>query len=87
MLRIYIHKKYLVAFRIVMIIAALPFADNVYDAVTTGTTNLRTDYVTRGEHWGFYANVAKNLAFTFFFIWLATGGTRKVDFNKDDDAD
>jgi len=74
LIRVELEKNYVLAFRLVMILAAWPFLSNIYFAFVTGSIDLRTYTAVRGESLAFYVGVAKNAAFAMLFLWLATFG-------------
>jgi hypothetical protein len=57
------------------------FGLEVYEALESGIAFSRDVYFVRGEHWGYYASLGKDLAFLFMFSWLSSFGTveRKAD--------
>jgi hypothetical protein len=71
-----LEKKFVIPFRIVMILIALPFALEAYNVVTTGVADRGIDVVSRGEHWGYYAHLAKHASFALLFLWLGSFGVR-----------
>jgi hypothetical protein len=69
-------KRFITPFRIVMILIALPFAIEVYDVLNTGVADRGIDVIARGEHWGYYAHLAKYASFALLFLWLGSFGVR-----------
>lgn len=81
-IRVYIKKKYLLGFRIVMLIVALPFLGDAYNAIITGEIltnrgNLRVLDETSTSNFAYYAALGKEVIFSLFFLWLATFGSKK----------
>lgn len=69
-------KRYIVPFRLIMLLIAVPFAMEVYEVLATGVADKGSYVVTRGEHWGYYAHLAKYLAFALLFLWLGSFGVK-----------
>jgi len=69
-------KKYIVPFRIIMLLIAVPFAIEVYEVLTTGIADKGSYTITRGEDWGYYAHLGKYLSFALFFLWLGSFGVK-----------
>lgn len=76
-IRVYLERKFLYAFKVVMILVAVPFALEFYEILTTQKATLRTVTVSQGEHWGFYAELIKNGSIALFFLWLGTLGSKE----------
>jgi hypothetical protein len=76
-IKVYLDKKYLLAFRVAMILVALPFILNVYETLTSGVALDGKFTFIQGEHWGYYSYLSKNLAFSFLFLWLGLFGTEE----------
>jgi hypothetical protein len=74
LIEIPLDKKYIVPFRAIMLIVAAPFVVEVYDVLRTGIADKGSYIVTRGEDFGYYAHLAKYLAFAFLFLWLGSFG-------------
>lgn len=73
---IYMEKAYILPFRIIMFVVALPFLSDLHQAWSTGVANTSNYPAVRGENWGFYVYLFKQSAFSFFFIWLGTFGVK-----------
>lgn len=73
---VYLDKKYLLAFRITMLLVSLPFLHDVYLILASGIADSGEYIVNRGEGWGYYAYLFKKSAFAFLFIWLGTLGAK-----------
>ena len=78
-------KKYIVPVRAIMFLVSAPFVVEVYDVISTGIADKGSYIVTRGEDFGYYAHLAKYLAFAFFFLWLGSFGVadKEVVTNRD----
>lgn len=74
---VYLDKKYLVAFRITMLVVSLPFLNDVYLIIDSGIADSGEYIINRGEGWGYYAYLFKKSAFAFLFIWLGTLGAKE----------
>lgn len=82
---VYLDKKFLLAFRITMLIVSLPFLHDIYTVLSTGVANSGGVITEKGEGWGYYAYLFKKLAFAFLFIWLGTFGAKdKTQAPKDE---
>lgn len=75
---VYLDKKFLTAFRILMIIVSIPFLHDVYTVFSSEVANSGGVVTKKGEGWGYYAYLFKKLAFAFFFIWLGTFGAKDI---------
>ncbi len=73
---VYLDKKYLLAFRITMIIVSIPFLQDVYVVLSTGIANSGGVITEKGEGWGYYAYLFKKLAFALLFLWLGSFGAK-----------
>lgn len=83
LIRVELEKNYVLAFRLVMILAAWPFLSNIYFAFLTGSIDIRTFTAVRGESLAFYVGVAKNAAFALLFLWLGSFGVMAKTENTD----
>jgi hypothetical protein len=77
--RVYLNKKHLLAFRVIMLLVAIPFVTKVYYAISLGQIDAGTHIVIRGESWGYYTYLAKYGMFSIFFLWLASFGSRATN--------
>lgn len=78
LIRVYLKRKYVLAFRIVMLLVSWPFIFDVYQVIVAGSANLGTHIAVRGEDWGYYAHLSKKGIFALFFLWLGTFGTKDI---------
>ena len=76
LIEIPMERKYINAFRAVMLLVAVPFLLRVYDVLGTGVADLGTHIVERGDGWGYYAHLFKHAAFSIFFLWLGSFGVK-----------
>lgn len=60
-----------------MLLAALPYLVNTYEVLVQGSADLGTHVAVKGDDWGYYARLFKNIAFLLFFVWLATFGVKE----------
>lgn len=85
LIRIYIDKKYILAFRIIMLLISWPFVVDVYEIISTGIADTGKYISVKGEDWGYYAYLSKKLAFSLFFIWLGSFGVQDKALASDDE--
>lgn len=78
MLRVYLERKYILPFRMVMLLATVPFLINMYDAINTGIAFSGRYYVEAYTS-GFYVYLLKQGAFLLLFLWLGTFGVSKKE--------
>lgn len=84
-IQVELKKEYVLAFRLVMILAAWPFLSNIYDSFATGEVSIGTFTAVKGVSAGFYFGLAKNFAFALLFVWLASlGVTAKAERNDNE---
>ena len=69
-------RKYILPFRIIMLLIAAPFVAEVFEVLTTGVADRGIDVIARGENWGFYAHLAKYTSFALLFLWLGSFGVK-----------
>lgn len=83
LIRVYIRNKYLIGFRIVMLLLALPIAIDIYEIVQTGEA-VRKDVVLMNDNNShrYYAYLLKQVMFFCFFFWLGTFGSKGKDENQ-----
>ena len=74
LLKVYLDKKYLIPFRLVMLLVSLPFVIDIYVALDTGFSGGRIAF-SSGE-FGYYSYISKKAAFSAFFLWLASFGSK-----------
>jgi len=79
LIEIPLDKKYVVMFRVVMLIAAIPFVREVYEIIVSGEAELRSFTATRGDHWGYYAELSKESMIALFLLWMGTFGVKAKD--------
>jgi len=86
LIRVYLEKKYLLAFRAVMLMVAVPFFITVYKALISGSIETRSGAIeTLGNGSGFYIIILEKIAFILFFIWIGTfGSAEKKATDKQD---
>ena len=74
---VYLDKRYLLAFKICMLLVSLPFLYDVFIILSSGLADSGEYVVKRGEGWGYYAYFFKKSAFAFLFVWLGTLGSKE----------
>ncbi len=78
-LRVYLDRKYLVGFRIIMLLVACFFLVEAYEIYSSGEAisrrNVATLGVSESEDFAYYSALGKKLAFGLFFTWLGTFGS------------
>lgn len=78
LIRVYLEKKNILPFRIMMLVASWPFLVGAFEVAVSGSASLWTHVATRGEDWGYYTNLIMKATFALFFLWLGTFGTRDI---------
>jgi hypothetical protein len=81
LIRVYIEKKYLLSFKVIMIFITLFFLSNIYIAVDDGFVFYKGDKRLLGETL-FNMYVLKDLMISSLFLWLATGGSLAKEPNS-----
>lgn len=76
LIRVYLEKKFLLAFRMLMIFVALYFLWPVYNAFDNGYIIAKGSKNSINDP-SFYFFVFKELLIAALFIWLGTGGARE----------
>ena len=74
---VYLDKRYLLAFKICMLLVSLPFLYDVFIILSSGIADSGAYVVKRGEGWGYYVYLFKKSAFAFLFVWLGTLGSKE----------
>ncbi len=80
---VYLEKKFLVAFRCLMIFVALSFLWPIYTALNDGYVMTKGSKSIAGQP-SFYLHLLKELLIASLFIWLGTGGAREKKADEDD---
>lgn len=81
-MRVYLEKKFLFSFRLLMFFAATFFLWPIYDAFNDGYVVVKGVKRLEGQE-SFYSYLIKEAAIAAMFIWLGTGGVReKKDSDK-----
>ena len=78
LIRVYLEKKFVLAFRLLMIFVALFFLWPIYDAFNSGYVVAKGSKRMEGEM-SFYTYLIKELVIAALFIWLGTGGVREKE--------
>ena len=76
-------KKYVLAFRLLMFVAALPFILGAYDALNLGYIEFRSE-IKDTDDLKYYTRLLRDGAFSFFFLWLGTYGVEAATDEKGD---
>lgn len=76
LMRVYLEKKFLLAFRLLMIFVALYFLWPIYGAFNDGYVIVKGSKRMEGQM-SFYSYLIKDLLIAALFIWLGTGGARE----------
>ena len=63
-------KKQLWFFRFGMILVSVPFVLNLFETITTNVATDGKFTFVKGEHWGYYSYLGKNIVFSDFFYGL-----------------
>lgn len=71
---VYLDKKYLLAFRITMLLVSLPFLHDVYLILASGIADSGKYIVSRGEGWGYYAYLFKKISVCFLIYLVRYSG-------------
>ena len=86
MLVVEINKKYLMGFKVAMIMISVPFVIDAYEIYKSGSYINKDgfEYI-RGESRGYYSFLVKKAVYASFFIWLGTFGSKckATDESKD----
>lgn len=69
-------KKQLWFFRFGMILLSAPFVLNSFETITTNIAIDGKFTFVKGEHWGYYSYLGKNIVFSGLFLWLGTFGSK-----------
>lgn len=69
-------KKHLWLFRIGMILVSAPFILNTFETLTTNVAIDGKFTFVKGEHWGYYSYLGKNIVFSGLFLWFGTFGSK-----------
>lgn len=77
-LTVYISKRYLLAFRILMLLIATYFLIDMYEVWIHGIVNQGSVTHIKGDGLGFYSYFLKKVSFTCLFLWLATFGAKDL---------
>lgn len=73
---VYLEKKFLFGFRLLMLFVAYVFAMNAYEAIDTSVIRYRGREIT-SELGAFYLHLLKEVLISLLFLWLATGGAKE----------
>lgn len=76
LMRVYLEKKFLLAFRLLMFFVALCFLWPIYGAFNDGYVIVKGSKRMAGQM-SFYSYLMKELLIAGLFIWLGTGGARE----------
>ncbi len=74
LVRIYVNRRYLWAFRTVIFLAAAPFLIDLYQAIMTGVVQDGRTTATEEDRKLFYSTMFKKLTCAMLLLWLCTGG-------------
>jgi hypothetical protein len=77
-------KKFLLVFRLLMIVVALCFLWPIYNAINDGYVTIKGSKWINGQM-SFYTYIIKYFVIAALFIWLGAGGARKKE--SDDKTD
>lgn len=77
LIKVYLKKKHLLPFRVFMVLVSLPFVINSYETLTTSIALDGKFTFVKGEHWGYYTYLGKNLVFSLLFLWLGLFGAKE----------
>ncbi len=77
LIRVYLERKYLLTFRIVMLLIAMHFVEDLFITISTGVAEVRSSAFIRGEHWGYYAHTFKVSMIVIVFVWLGSFGAKE----------
>ncbi|MDJ0917633.1 MAG: hypothetical protein QNJ05_07710 [Woeseiaceae bacterium] len=80
-IRVYLEKKWLTPFRILMLMLATPFIADVYSALATGVSQGRVYDPTIDEPFYLYVEVLRDAAFALLMLWFATFGSSRKSEN------
>lgn len=83
LIRIYVDKKYLLSFKLVVLILALPFLYKVYDLITTGMVIDGEHTFIKGEDSGFYSYLINYITFSALLLWLGFFGFKDKATKKE----
>jgi len=81
-IQIKMKKQYVPFFRIVMICLAILVAREFYETLTSEVAYSRKIEFQKGDHWGYYMVLIRDLVLALFFAWLATFGVAERDDDK-----
>ena len=78
LIKLYLNKKYILGFRIVMLFCSYPFMLKVYEALINGYATMPNSIAVQGENWGYYAYLFQKIAELSFIVvhgvqeWIET---------------
>lgn len=80
-IRVFLEKKFLLGFRLIMLLIAMFFLMGAYEIYSSGESFGRGgNHAVLGEssteNFAYYAELIKELVFAILFIWLGTFGSR-----------
>ena len=76
LIRVYLDKKFLLAFRLLMFFVVFYFLWPLYGALSDGYVIVKGSKRVAGQ-FSFYSYLIKELLIASLFIWLGTGGARE----------
>lgn len=68
--------------RIFFIFCSLPFVFNSIETINSDTAIDGSFTFVKGEHWGYYSYLAKQLIFSSVLLWFGSWGTRGRSINR-----
>lgn len=79
LLVVYLDEKYLLSFKLIMLLISAYFLYEAYIVYETGIADKGSYVIRVGEHRGYYSFLMKKCAFGLFFMWLGTFGSKKKE--------
>lgn len=78
LLVVYMEKKYLLGFKLLMMVLAIPVALEIIDIISSGSVvNSKGKELILGEEsYAFYSKLIKEIAIFVLFSWLGTFGSK-----------
>jgi len=79
LIRLQIGIKYYWWFKVLMLIISLPVVMDIYETYSAGYVIDRELTFIKGQDFGYWLYLLKQMSFALFFIWLGTfGSIRKI---------